>query len=94
MEDTLRALLVGTAEDVVHIFERERINSIDDVFSLDLRSKKVIPSQIIPIIDVRTAQDHVLAPRGSRDLISRNSRFFAADEEGPRGIVDRWDGPT
>ena len=65
-----------------------------DFFPLDLRTKKVIPSQSISIIDVRTAQDHVLAPRGSRDLISRSSHFFLADEEGPRGVVDRWDGPT
>ena len=65
-----------------------------DFFPFDLRTKKVIPSQSISIIDVRTAQDHVLAPRGSRDLISRSSHFFLADEEGPRGVVDRWDGPT
>ena len=63
-------------------------------FSLDLRIKQVMPSQSIVIIDVRTAQDHVLTPRGSRDLISRSSHLVLADEEGPRGVVDRWDGPT
>ena len=48
----------------------------DRLFSFDLRTKKVISSQSIVIIDARTAQDHILTPRGSRDLISRSSHFF------------------
>ena len=36
----------------------------------------MIPRASIVFVDAQTAQEHVLAPRGSRDMISRTALFM------------------
>ena len=49
-----------------------------DFSPFDLELVPSIPRKSMAIVHIKTAQDHVITPRGSGDMISQRSHFFPA----------------